>query len=172
MIKKLTKHGNSLALVIDKPVLDLLEIDSETPLSITTDGTCLVLSPIRDPKHQARFRKAVAEGNNRYAKALKRLADWLSFRQVGFSCEFLHADLFEMAAAYLFHIVKNHPFVDGNKRAGAMSAYVFLQLNGLNLQASNESFEGIVRAVAVGKADKGKADKGRVAEFFRVQTGK
>jgi antitoxin MazE len=75
MIKKLTKHGNSLALVIDKPVLDLLEIDSETPLSITTDGTCLVLSPIRDPEHQARFRKAVAEGNNRYAKALKRLAD-------------------------------------------------------------------------------------------------
>jgi death-on-curing protein len=87
--------------------------------------------------------------------------------QVGFAGEFLHADLFEMAAAYLFHIVKNHPFVDGNKRAGAMSAYVFLRLNGLDLQASNESFEGIVRAVA-----EGKADKGRVAEFFRVNVGR
>jgi len=75
VIKKLTKHGNSLALVIDKPVLDLLEIDSETPLSVTTDGTCLILSPVRDPKHQERFRRAVAEGNKKYAKALKRLAD-------------------------------------------------------------------------------------------------
>ena len=87
--------------------------------------------------------------------------------QVGFAGEFLHADLFEMAAAYLFHIVKNHPFIDGNKRVGAMSAYVFLRLNGLDLQTSNESFEGLVRAVA-----EGKADKGRVVEFFREQTGK
>lgn len=75
MIKKLTKHGNSLALVIDKPVLEILEIDSDTPLSVTTDGTCLVLSPIRDPEHQERFRRAVAEGNKKYWKALTRLAD-------------------------------------------------------------------------------------------------
>ena len=75
MIKRLTRHGNSLALVIDKPVLDLLEIDSDTPLSITTDGTCLILSPVRDPERQDRFRSAMAEGNKKYAKALKRLAD-------------------------------------------------------------------------------------------------
>lgn len=87
--------------------------------------------------------------------------------QVGFADEFLHADLFEMAAAYLFHIVKNHPFIDGNKRVGAMSAYVFLRLNGLDLQASNESFEELVRDVA-----EGKAEKRMVAEFLRVQTGK
>ena len=75
MIKKLTKHGNSLALVIDKPILDLLEIDPNTPLSITTDGTCLILSPVRDPEHQERYRRAVVEGNKKCAKALKRLAD-------------------------------------------------------------------------------------------------
>jgi death on curing protein len=72
-----------------------------------------------------------------------------------------------MAAAYLFHIVKNHPFIDGNKRVGVMSAYVFLRLNGLDLQASNESFEELVRDVA-----EGKAEKRMVAEFFRVHTGK
>ncbi|MCI0530150.1 MAG: hypothetical protein L0Y56_22130 [Nitrospira sp.] len=75
MIKKLTKHGNSLALVIDRGVLDLLEIDAETPLNITTDGKCLVVSPVRDPKRQKRFQKTLEEVNKRYGKALKRLAD-------------------------------------------------------------------------------------------------
>ena len=43
-----------------------------------------------------------------------------------FGGEYLHNDIFQMAAAYLFHIVQNHPFVDGNKRAGAAAAVVFL----------------------------------------------
>lgn len=75
MIKRLTKHGNSLALVIDRSVLDLLEIDSDTPLSVTTDGKCLVISPVRDPGRQKQFRAALAEGNRRYSRMLKRLAD-------------------------------------------------------------------------------------------------
>lgn len=75
MIKRLAKHGNSLALVIDKAVLDLLEIDAETALSVTTDGTCLILSPVRDSEHRERFRAAVAEGNRKYGRALRRLAD-------------------------------------------------------------------------------------------------
>src|SRR5437867_10279787 len=49
--------------------------------------------------------------------------------QATFGSQFLHADLIEMAAAYLFHIVQNHPFIDGNKRVGAVAALVFLQLN-------------------------------------------
>ncbi len=75
MIKRLTKHGNSLALVIDRGVLELLEIDADTPLSLTTDGTCLIVAPVRDAERRERFRAALAEGNRRYAKALKRLAD-------------------------------------------------------------------------------------------------
>jgi len=75
MIKRLTKHGNSLALVIDRGVLDLLEIDAETPLSVTTDGQCLVLTPVRDEDRVRRFQEAVAEGNRRYGRALRRLAD-------------------------------------------------------------------------------------------------
>ena len=50
MIKKLTKHGNSWALIIDKPVLDLLNINPETPLEITTDGQLLLISPMKDDK--------------------------------------------------------------------------------------------------------------------------
>lgn len=75
MIKRLTKHGNSLALVIDRSVLDLLEIDGDTPLSVTTDGKCLVISPVRDAAGRKRFRSALAEVNKRYGPALKRLAD-------------------------------------------------------------------------------------------------
>jgi len=75
MVKRLTKHGNSLALIIDRPILDLLEIDDETPLSVTTDGKCLIISPVKDEKKQKAFREAVAEGNRRYGKMFKRLAD-------------------------------------------------------------------------------------------------
>ena len=75
MVKRLTKHGNSLALVIDRGVLDILDIDAETPLSVTTDGKCLVVSPVRDPKRQRQFRTALGEGNRKYSKMLKRLAD-------------------------------------------------------------------------------------------------
>ncbi|MGH7427185.1 MAG: AbrB/MazE/SpoVT family DNA-binding domain-containing protein [Candidatus Methylomirabilaceae bacterium] len=75
MVKRLTKHGNSLALVIDRGVLDLLEIGVETPLSVTTDGKCLIVTPVRDPDRHKRFRAALAEGNRKYGKMLRRLAD-------------------------------------------------------------------------------------------------
>ena len=75
MVKRLTKHGNSLALVIDRGVLDLLDIDSETPLSVTTDGKSLVVSPIRDSQKVKAFRSALRDGNRRYGRMLKRLAD-------------------------------------------------------------------------------------------------
>jgi len=80
---------------------------------------------------------------------------------------YVHADLSEMAAAYLFHIVGNHPFVDGNKRTGAVAAYVFLALNDLTLTAPEKAFEQLVRDVAEG--ERGKAD---AAVFFREHTGR
>ena len=74
--------------------------------------------------------------------------------QATFGGEFLHSDICEMAAAYLFHIVRNHPFVDGNKRTGAVAAVVFLAVNGVELQAGEEALEGWVVSVASGKAGK------------------
>lgn len=82
--------------------------------------------------------------------------------QAGTGDQYFHTDLFEMAAAYLFHIVKNHPFVDGNKRAGTMAAFTFLKLNGLTLEAPSQAFEKLVVSVA-----EGKVGKAYVAEFFR-----
>lgn len=75
MIKKLSRHGNSLALVIDKGVLDLLNIDEQTALEISTDGTILLVSPVRDEKRKQQFKEMVAKVNARYGRALKRLAD-------------------------------------------------------------------------------------------------
>ena len=69
MIKNLTKHGNSLALVIDRAVLDLLKIDADTPLDIFTDGQVLIVSPVRDAERQKKFKKALETTNRRYGKA-------------------------------------------------------------------------------------------------------
>jgi len=74
MIKKLTKHGNSMALVIDKGVLDLLNIDDMTPLDISTDGKILLISPVRDEKRRRHFEEALEKVNKKYVRALKRLA--------------------------------------------------------------------------------------------------
>ncbi len=75
---------------------------------------------------------------------------------------FLHPDLCEMAAAYLFHIVQNHPFIDGNKRVGAVAAYVFLALNHVRLTAEQSRYAELVLSVA-----RGDVPKSAVAEFFR-----
>ena len=75
MIKRLTKHGNSLALVMDRGVLDLLNIKVDTPLDISTDGEVLIISPVRDEKRRKRFEETVRETNRKYGRALKRLAD-------------------------------------------------------------------------------------------------
>ncbi len=75
MLKKLTRHGNSLALVIEKGVLELLNIDDQTPLEISTDGTLLLISPVRDEKRKRQFLEAVGKANEKYGRALKWLAD-------------------------------------------------------------------------------------------------
>lgn len=75
MTKTLIKHGNSLALVIDKPILELLQIDPETPLELTTDGNRLLVSPVRDPKRQGQLRASLAKMNRKYGSELKRLAE-------------------------------------------------------------------------------------------------
>jgi antitoxin component of MazEF toxin-antitoxin module len=75
MQKKLVRHGNSLALVIEKPVLDLLGVDIETAFDITTDGQALVLTPARNPKRRKAFRASLDKANRQYAEDLKRLAE-------------------------------------------------------------------------------------------------
>lgn len=75
MKKKLVKHGNSMALLIEKPLLDLLGVEPSTPFEITTDGQALVLTPVRDPNRDEDFRAVLARANERYAEDLKKLAE-------------------------------------------------------------------------------------------------
>ena len=74
MVKKLTRHGNSMALVIDRPVLDLLGIGEDTPLEIVTDGDALVVTPVRDKGKRRKLDRALVKVNARYGRMLKRLA--------------------------------------------------------------------------------------------------
>ena len=71
-----------------------------------------------------------------------------------FDGEYLHPSVFEMAAAYLFHLARNHPFVDGNKRPALMCALVFLGLNGERLRADPDDLCALVDGVAAGEVDK------------------
>ncbi len=68
--------------------------------------------------------------------------------QASFGGELVHRGLVAMAAAYLFHIVRNHPFVDGNKRAGLLAALVFLDLNGISIDHSSEALYELTMGVA------------------------
>ena len=101
-------------------------------------------------------------GGKRGIRDLGLLQPALAMLAAGFRGRFLHNDLFEMAAAYLFHITRNHPFVDGNKRAGAACALVFLELNDIEINASEDELVEIVTAVA-----EGRAEKEEIANFFR-----
>ena len=83
----------------------------------------------------------------------------------GFGDEYFHKDLYEMAAAYLFHLVKNHAFHDGNKRIAALAAAVFLQVNGLIVTAKEDEFEKLVWAAA-----QSFVSQEQIAEFFRKNT--
>jgi len=82
-----------------------------------------------------------------------------------FGGEYLHPTIIEMAAAYLYHLAENHPFVDGNKRVGAMAALIFLDLNGYEFDASDAEFTDMVLKVASGKML-----KAEITLFFRQHT--
>ena len=74
MIKKLVRHGNSLALVIDKAILDLLRIDHDTPLELITDGDVIIIKPERDEDVSDEIRAVHEEMAARDGKVFERLA--------------------------------------------------------------------------------------------------
>jgi death-on-curing protein len=90
------------------------------------------------------------------------LASAVAMPQSAFDGEWLHDDLFEMAAAYLFHLAQNHPFLDGNKRVGAACALIFLAMNGVDVEADEDGLVEITLRAATGNAD-----KRDIAAFFR-----
>ena len=73
MTKKLVQHGNSAALILDKPILELLNVTMDTPLEISTDGKNIVISPVTTHSEDD-FRASLEHINARFSTTLKRLA--------------------------------------------------------------------------------------------------
>ena len=88
--------------------------------------------------------------------------------QASFGGVYANEGLFAMAGAYLFHIVSNHPFVDGNKRAGLLAAQVFLDVNGITLDHDSEAFYDLTMGVANGRIGKAAV----AAELERIAKSK
>ena len=109
-----------------------------------------------------------------HADQIERYGGGLGLRDLGllqsaiaqppatFDGQLLHATLFDMAAAYLFHLAENHPFVDGNKRVGIAAALVFLELNDCEINVDEDLLAEFVLEVA-----QGRADKAAISKFFR-----
>ena len=104
-------------------------------------------------------------GGDAHIRDIALLKSALGMPMACFGGQFLHSDVFEMAAAYLFHIVMNHPFIDGNKRTGTVAANVFLLLNGYELNVSPDNLAETVLAVALGEIA-----KSDVAVFLRTHS--
>lgn len=75
MIKKLIKHGNSAALVIDKPIMEMLNITNETTFEMQTDGKNLILSPQNERNQEQNVLHSLEKINKRYGSVLKRLGE-------------------------------------------------------------------------------------------------
>jgi death-on-curing protein len=81
----------------------------------------------------------------------------LAMPKAAFARQDLHPSIVEKGAAYLFHMVRNHPFVDGNKRAGLATCLVFLRLNNIAINARDDELVDLVIGVAEGRRSKAEA---------------
>ncbi len=95
-------------------------------------------------------------------RAVSLLESALAMPAATFDGELLHLTIFEQAAAYLFHLVRNHPFVDGNKRVSLATCLTFLRLNDVRIDASDDELVDVVLGVA-----EGRSSKAEVAVFLR-----
>lgn len=74
MRKKLTRTGNSLAVLLDRGMLEKLGIDAQTPLEISTDGRVVIISPVRSPKRDQKLKATMNRAHQRYAGVFGKLA--------------------------------------------------------------------------------------------------
>lgn len=74
MVKRMVQHGNSAAIIIDKPIMELLDFELDTPLEISTDGKNLIISPIDDVKRVGKLKSSLSKINKKHKKTLERLA--------------------------------------------------------------------------------------------------
>jgi death-on-curing protein len=104
-------------------------------------------------------------GGSPGVRELGLLLSAIEMPKASFGGQFLHEDLYMMSAAYLFHIVQNHSFIDGNKRTGLAATIAFMRFNGLKLVANHDSLTDMVLEVA-----QGHLTKNDIARFLRENT--
>jgi antitoxin MazE len=75
MVKNLTKTGNSLALILDRGILEATGIDADTKLEVSTDGDVIVISPVRSKKRTAELRRILEDLDRDHAGVFRRLAE-------------------------------------------------------------------------------------------------
>ena len=73
MVKQLVRHGNSAAIILDKPILELLNVKMETSLEITTDGKSIIISPMTEDKDEADLLNSLTKINKKHSKTLRKL---------------------------------------------------------------------------------------------------
>jgi death-on-curing protein len=120
------------------------------------------VEPTTDEVIEIHRQQIEAHGGSLGVRDAGLLESALAQPRMSFGGQFVHADLAEMAAAYLYHLAKNHPFIDGNKRVAALSAVVFLDVNEIDIDVDPDEYYDLAYAIASGTADKAAA-----AEFFR-----
>jgi death-on-curing protein len=101
-------------------------------------------------------------GGNCSVRDMGLVESAIAVAQASFAGQFAHVNIYEMAAAYLYHLVMNHPFVDGNKRTGTVCAIAFLKLNGINVKMNNEKLSDFVIEIA-----KGQKNKTEITKFLK-----
>jgi death-on-curing protein len=125
----------------------------EEPLFLTLDEALAI--------HADQIRRY---GGSHGVRDVGLLSSALAMPQASFAGVHLHTSYAEMAAAYLFHVAQNHPFVDGNKRTALAAALAFLWLNDQRLDAGEEELTELVMGVAAGRLGKAEA-----AVFIRAR---
>jgi len=114
--------------------------------------------------HENRIRKY---GGTSGLRDLGLLQSALGSVEATFGGQFLNETLLEMAAAYLYSICRNHPFLDGNKRTALACALAFLRLNGIKVIADHDELYDLVIGVA-----EGRVSKAAMAVFFEQHMGR
>jgi death-on-curing protein len=108
-------------------------------------------------------------GGSDGVREIALLESAVSAPQASFGGKSPYRDLAEVAAAYLYYLCRNHPFVDGDKRAALGACIVFLRLNGVEPQVDGPEWEDLVLAIAAGALDRGEATA-RLREFLPEHT--
>lgn len=100
---------------------------------------------------------------------LGTLLSALDMPRSGFGDQYFHKTIYEKAAAYFYHLILNHPFIDGNKRVGAITALMFLGMNGIIVKAPEDSLADLVLDVIAKK--KGKPENADFFEMWAIEVG-